>query len=314
MNAINRIITAGIYDMPSDDYHQDPTETPSLSAGMINDLLIAPAKCFENSRRLNPNWEEPEGVEKFSIGTVSHIIHLEEALFHEKVVVCEFDDWRKGEAKAMRADAKAAGKTAILAKHMIKVRAARDAFYAHQFTRDAFAGGMFEQSLFWKHPIYGFWCRARPDFLSDALTHLCDYKATANAAPSNFGRHAYNLGYHRRAAHYLQGFEATFATKPKNYWFVNQEIKAPYLTSVVELDWTALEAGQDENDHAAGIFARCLDTGNWPGYRDQDHPDVDRAFRVGLPSYAYMEIDRRLGRDAGKWTPPDRAEHQYEEV
>lgn len=311
------ITLPGIYDMPSDDYHVDPTPTASLSAGMINDILIAPAKCYENSRRLNPDWEEPEDTGKFTIGSVSHVLHLEEHEMKRKVVVCEYDDWRKNEAKAKRDDAQKNGQVAILSKNMEKVYEARDAFHSHPFAREAFTHGDREQSMFWKHPIYGFWCRSRPDFVASSRSHLCDLKVTANAEPSNFGRHAYNLGYYRRAAWYLEGCEAITGIRPAHYWFVNQEPKAPYLISVCELDHIALEAGKDENDLAAGIFANCMETGDWYGYRDRDHPDKDRAFRESMPPYAYMQIDRRLGRDGRAWPAPPRpveTEPEYEGI
>lgn len=284
----------GIYDIPADQYHADPCDTPSLSVGMINDLLLAPAKCFANSVRLNPDYEEPEKEDKFTIGTVRHVMFLEPHLFDEKVVVVKFDDWRKAEAKAARDAARDAGKTPILEKHMVKVLAARRAFLANEFVKNAFSDGVFEQSMFWRHPVYGFWCRARPDFVANGRTHMNDYKATTDASPENFGRHAYGLKYHRRAAWYLDGAKVLFGTEPAHYWFINQEVKAPYLPTVIDLDMQAIEAGRMENDGAASLFARCLQTSDWYGYRHRDATDRDRAFRVGLPNYAYMQIDERV--------------------
>jgi hypothetical protein len=211
--------------------------------------------------------------------------------------VVDAKDWRTNAAKDARKAAKEAGKTAILQHQMDAVLAARAAFLAHPFARAAWTNGKPEQSLFWRHPIYGFWCRARPDFTANAGTHLNDYKATANADPTQFGRHAYNMGYHRRAAWYLEGYQTIFGQRPDHYWFCNQETKAPYLTSVVELDWSALEDGKAENDHAAAIFDRCMRTGDWYGYRHPDSPDRDRAFQVSLPTYAAMQIDQRLRRN-----------------
>lgn len=295
MNALTpaRITIPGFYQMESEAYHADPCDTPSLSAGMINDLLSAPAKCRENSRRLNPNYEEPDSQDKFTIGTVSHLMFLEPHLFNERVEVCDFDDWRGGKAKAAREIARQQGKTPILAKHMDKITAARASFMAHPFTKNAFAAGQFEQSLFWRHPVYGFWCRCRPDFIADSLGHLCDYKATANADPQQFGKHAYAMGYYRRAAWYLDGAEVVYGKRPDHYWFVSQETRAPYLTAVVELDMQALDAGRAENDRAAELFDRCLQTGDWFGYRHPHDQTRDLAFQVGLPTWAYMHIDER---------------------
>lgn len=308
------ITVPGVYTIPSEEYHADPCPTPSLSAGMVNDILIAPAKCRENSRRLNPNYEEPAVDGKFTIGSVSHVIFLESHEFADKVLVVDALDWRTKAAKESRDDAHKHGMTAILAHQMEKVRSARGAFLANKFVAGAFENGKTEQSMFWRHPRHGFWCRARPDFLADARTHLNDYKATANANPEDFGRHAYNLGYHRRAAWYLEGSEILFGTRPDHYWFINQEVKPPYLPAVVELDMQSIEAGQAENDAAAATFARCLGTGDWYGYRDPAHLDTDRAFRVGLPTYSFMQIDQRLGRDNRAWPArPPQEIPQYEE-
>ena len=288
------ITEPGIYDLPAEVYHADPCETPSLSAGMINDILLAPAKCYANSPRLNIDWEEPDADSRFSIGSVSHVMFLEPHLFAEKVTVVEADDWRTEAAKQAREEAADAGKTAILAKHMQKVRAARTEFLCNPFTSAAFEGGTFERSVFWRHPVYGFWCRARPDFIADNLHHLCDYKATSNANPLQFGKHAFSLGYHRRAAWYLDGMLAATGRRPAHYWFANQETSAPYLTSICELDAAALEEGRRENARASELFAHCLQTGEWHGYRHKADTSRDLAFTVSLPNYAYMQIEERI--------------------
>jgi hypothetical protein len=219
---------------------------------------------------------------------------LEPSLFFERVVVCPFDSWRTKAAQAMRDEARAAGKTPIRAEHMDSVMAARDVFLSNSFTKNAFAGGVFEHSLFWKHPLYGFWCRCRPDFLADSRSHICDYKATANADPNKFGKHAYDMGYHRSAAWYLDGCRAVLGAEPSHYWFVNQEVKRPYLISVTELDQESIQAGRIENDKASAIFARCLESGDWHGYRHPEDPSRDLAFRVSLPNWAYTQIDTRI--------------------
>ncbi len=295
MNAITRpvIVAPGIYDMPAAAYHADPADTPSLSAGMITDLLNAPARCRHNSQRLNPDWEEPEAEEKFSLGTVAHILFLEPHLFNERVSVIGADSWRGADAKARRDAARAAGKTPILEKHSVAVWGARKAFFANEFTAKAFSDGLFEQSMFWRHPAYGFWCRARPDFLAETGRHLCDYKATKDANPERFGKHAYSMGYHRRAAWYLDGAAILLGKEPDHYWFCNQETDAPHLTAVCELDLSALEAGRAENERACAVFDRCLRTGEWPGYRHRADPSRDLAFQVGLPVWAYQQLEQR---------------------
>ena len=291
MNAIPplRITASGIYDLPADVYHADPCPIPSLSAGMINDILSAPAKCRVSSRRLNPDWAPPENEDKFSIGSASHIMFLEPSRFREAVAVLDFADWKKKEAQQLKAEARSDGLLPLLKHQHEQVKAARAAFLANPFAARAFSDGAAEQSVFWQQDAL--WCRIRPDFIAD-VGHLCDYKSTANADPREFGRHAYKLGYHRRAAFYLAGMEA-IGRPASHYWFVNQEPKPPYLTSVVELNDDAIEAGHAENALAAEIFRYCLSTDDWFGYRPGQDWTRDVAFKVGLPAYALMQIDER---------------------
>ena len=274
-----------ICDMDADEYHRDPTDTPSLSAGMIDDLLVAPALCFYRSRRLNPDWTEPEGQERFSIGTVSHIMHLEPDRFESAVVVVDAADWRTKAAQEARKATVADGRTPILTHQMDRILAARAALLRHPIAASAFTGGRSEQSMFWRHPEHGFWCRARPDYMDDGGSYLADYKATANADPRRFDKHAADMGYHRRAAWYLDGARILIGTEPDHYWFVNQETSAPHLVSVCELDSEALEVGRIENAKACARFAKCLDTGEWWGYRHADNETQDLSFTVGLPSW-----------------------------
>jgi hypothetical protein len=280
-------VKPGIYQMDAAAYHADPCPTPSLSAGMINHMLTAPALCRFNSSRLNPDYVQPEDDGKFTIGSVSHVMFLEPEQAEASVVIVDADDWRTKDAKAARKDAADQGKTAILTRQWEQVLAARASFVSDPFIAAAFTNGKPELSMFWKHPS-GIWCRARPDWIPDSGAYLCDYKTTANANPENFGRHAYNLGYHRRAAWYLDGYATINGKEPAHYWFVNQEPKPPFLTSVTELDMHAIEAGRQENERAVRLFAKCLEADHWPGYSDT------RAVRVGLPNYAYMQIDGRL--------------------
>ena len=275
--------------MDADEYHLDCCPTPSLSAGMINDMLDSPARCFYRSRRLNPAWVEPEGQERFSIGTVSHLIHLEPERCADAVVVVDAADWRTKAAQAARDAAQAEGKTAVLSGQWVRMLAVREALQRHPIAASAFTGGAPELSMFWKHPEHGFWCRARPDYLSDQGEYIADYKATVCADPRRFDRHAADLGYHRRAAWYLDGAKILLGVEPDHYWFVNQETAPPYRVSVCELDSEAIEIGRLENARACQLFARCLETGDWFGYRHPEDLSRDMSFTIGLPRWKVFQ-------------------------
>jgi hypothetical protein len=113
-----------------------------------------------------------------------------------------------------------------------------------------------------------------------------DLKTTVNADPREFGKTAHNFGYHQSAAHYIDGIKAATGEELP-FTFVLVEKTAPYLVSVVELDWEAIELGRALNDRAKRIFRECVTTNNWPGY--------PTAEPVSLPGYAIYETEDLLG-------------------
>ncbi|GAP53846.1 exodeoxyribonuclease 8 [Arthrobacter sp. Hiyo6] len=116
-----------------------------------------------------------------------------------------------------------------------------------------------------------------------------DLKTAASADPNEFGKTAHNFGYHQSAAHYIDGVKvATGEELP--FHFVLVEKTAPYLVSVVQLDFEAVNIGQGLNDRAKRIYRECTETGNWPGY-----PSVEP---VSLPMWAVYQSEDLLGLNA----------------
>jgi hypothetical protein len=100
----------GIYQISNEDYHADPCIVPSLSRGIIMDLLFkSPAHAYANHPRFTP--QEPDNDTKYSIGSVAHPLFLEGI---NNCVVIDADDWRKKETKEQRDLAYKEGKTPLL--------------------------------------------------------------------------------------------------------------------------------------------------------------------------------------------------------
>jgi hypothetical protein len=261
----------GIYDgISSADYHKDP----ALGSTSLKTLATKTPAHYQHDKT------HPKFSDAFTLGTAAHSLILEQDV--SNFVAVDADNWLTKAAKEAKAAALAAGQQPLLRKEVEQVKSMRDAVMAHPVARELFTGHKAEQSVFWKED--GLTLKCRPDAWKPGL--LVDLKTTVDANPATFGKTAYNFGYHQSAAHYIDGVKAATGEELP-FLFVLVEKTAPYLVSVVELDWEAIDYGRQLNDRAKRIFRECVTTNNWPGY-----PAVEP---IELPNYAVYEMDELLG-------------------
>jgi hypothetical protein len=297
MNAISKppIITEpGAYDgIAAADYHSiGCTIAPALSASGAK-LIETECPALYFHRYISPG--QPERKPEFDVGTAAHLMVLEPQEFDARVSIIDAGDYRGAKARDDRDAAYAAGLTPLLPKEVDAIRAMRSVLLSHPVARHAFQDGSIERSLFWIDPEFGVWRKTRPDFLPNSLRYMVDYKTSTSANPEKFKRSAADFGYHQQAAWYLDGVQAVYGERPKKFAFVVQDKNPPHLVSVCYLDDEAIEWGRILNRRAIQLFARCLETGEWPGYRED--PTADGAFTIGLPGYTENALQKRL--DAG---------------
>lgn len=254
----------GIYVLSAAHYHADPCPAPSLSSSIARVLLASsPQHAWWKHPRLNAEYE-PEGDDKFDLGTAAHAYLLEG---DASVVVVEADDWRKKNARRARGEARMAGKVALLAGQWARVPAMADAarrqLAAYDDPPTPLTAGTAEQTLIWREGDV--WCRARLDWLHDDRRVVDDYKTTnASANPDAFGRTLFGIGYDIQAAFYLRGLRAL--GHDAVFRFVVQEAFAPYALSVIGLEPAALALAERKVAHAIEAWRYCLETGRWPAY------------------------------------------------
>src|SRR5207237_1068569 len=220
----------------------------------------------------NPLWEGEEKSE-FDLGTAAHLAVLEADQFSARTCLVDAADYRTNKARELRDQARAEGKVPLLFWQHDVVRAIAGSIRAHPIAREAFANGIPEATLTWRDAETGLPCKARVDWLPTHRRWLIDLKSAASANPLVWRDQAYRLGYHARAAWYLDGAEAVTGQRPDEYWFVVVEKEPPYLVSVIAFDEAALDWGRAVNHRACALFARAVAVGEWPGYRD---PGADR--------------------------------------
>lgn len=114
-------------------------------------------------------------------------------------------------------------------------------------------------------------CAPRKD--SEFQKSLGDLKSTRNAGQRPFARWCFTAGYHIQAAFDLALYQA--AVNPKNspdgeermQWiFLVQENYAPYEVGRRMLSHEFIEIGAATYRHALARYARCVQSGEWPGY------------------------------------------------
>jgi hypothetical protein len=262
----------GIYaGVENSVYHADP----ALGSTSLKTLATRTPAHYQHDKA------HPKSSAAFDLGTAAHSLILEQ---DESGVVVIDVEAKRGKAWTEPADAaEAAGKIALTTKEWTQVKAMRDSVMRHPRARELFNGHEAEQSVFWEED--GLMLKCRPDAWWQR-ERLVDLKTTVNADPREFGKTAYNFGYHQSAAHYIDGVKAATGEELP-FHFVLVEKTAPYLVSVVELDTEAINIGRQMNDRAKRIYQECTNTGNWPGY-----PGADL---ISLPMWAIYESEDLLG-------------------
>ena len=263
-----------IEDMSFADYLGDPAPKPSVTAGILRELLTGtPRHVFERTPRLNAH-ATTENKTMFDLGSAAHALFVGHGAALDVITA---DNWRTNAAKDLRVAAYKAGHTPILEKEFARVKAMADAAEA-QFGQHAEIGYLLpsmqrEATILWNE--IGVTNRCRPDFLyvppaDTALDVLppviVHYKTTATRLnPTALPRFAAGQGWDLTAAHYGAGVRALTGHEPRQFFAV-QENTPPYLGVVVELDRIFVACGDMCRELALGIWAKCLRENAWPGY------------------------------------------------
>jgi len=261
----------GIYPaIKNRDYHADP----ALGSTSLKTLATKTPAHYQHDKK------RTKSSAAFTLGTAAHSLILEDDT--SGIVMVDADSWLTKVAKEAKAEALADGKQPLLTKEWLQVLAMRDAVMDHPVAGDLFTGHEAEQSVFWDEG--GLMLKCRPDAWKPGL--LIDLKTCASADPNEFGKVAHSFGYHQSAAHYIDGVKAATGEELP-FHFVLVEKTDPYLVSVVELDWEAVNIGRGLNERAKRIYQECMELNTWPGY--------PTAEPISLPMWAIYKSEDLLG-------------------
>lgn len=258
--------------------------TPALIVGQAFHTLIGEPEKFSNQFALAPSKADyPQAV-----ATIEDITERAASLGISLP---------KGKKDAMFAALKAsddqavlwddlkeqivAGKTILSVDQWDKIHRMSDAVAKHPAARVLLQGGAFEQSHYWRHIDADALCKCRPDYIrSDGV--IVDFKTAEDASEDAFKRAAWNFGYHRQAAFYLDGLAATVNT-PGPFVFLVIEKEPPYAVAVYEADQEMILAGRIQYMRALQAYSECRKANQWPGYPKTIQP-------LGIPFWAKKEL------------------------
>lgn len=262
-------------DLSAEAYHADRT---SISSSGLRALLNPGCPAQFKYDRDNP----PAPKREFDLGNAVHTAVLGEG--HD-IVVLDYPDWKKAEAREKRDAAYAAGKVPLLPKEKRQVDEMAAAIRQHPLAGPLFTPGtgVAERSLYWTDLATGVRCRVRPDWLKQlpGLTLAVDLKTTKDANPEAVSRAIRDYSYHQQDALYVDGIYAALKPADVRFIFVFISKTPPYLITVRELTDQDRDIGRARNERALRIYADCVANDHWPDWTGP----VAEIPQIGMPTW-----------------------------
>lgn len=207
-----------------------------------------------------------EDTTRFALGRAVHTAVLEADRFPLDYVV--YEGKRRAGKEWEGFEAANEGKTILKAGEYATVLAMRDAVLNHPTARKYLVAGQAEHTVQWVEKINGveLKCKARPDYIADAIA---DLKTTKDAGPGAFGRTSARFGYHCQLAWYRRGVRAALGrTLP--IVLVAVEAEAPHDVAVYRVNDDALWAADEDINSLLAQVAACRAADHWPGVNETE--------------------------------------------
>lgn len=214
-------------------------------------------------------YREPEDYDTRAkqIGTALHMALLEPELFAKHYLVAQCDDRRDAKYKGLAKDA-GGDRVLTISEHRRLLSMQDSAYSLPRFKRMMNSHGRNELSVFSVDPETGVPVKCRFDRKLDGMSAF-DIKKCQDARGSEFTRAISNYGYYQQVAFYQAVWKWETGEDIPEFPLVAIEEKAPHGVVFHDLDEVALMLGRKHYREALETYARCLDSGIWPGYADE---------------------------------------------
>jgi hypothetical protein len=260
----------GVYlDMNGQDYHADPTPTPSLTQSLIPDLVRrSPMHAAARHPRLNPYGRALESTKAQWFGEVVHRLALGRG---REISVVRYKDYQSSSAREARDLAVANGRIPVLERDLVT---AQDmAAILRSLLDQEFKGHPYdtEVPIFWlEETDYGpIWCRGLLDAYCGEMAYILDPKILRTPAmPIFFGANAAKSGYEIQLRWYRRGMSTLFPELQGRVQHANLVMESffPHGYAVLEPDEEAVHFADEEIKRAINLWGKCIHTRSFPGY------------------------------------------------
>ena len=162
-------------------------------------------------------------------------------------------------------------KTVVSQSEYEQYKSCLNAILKNQRAADFVNESQTEVSIVWHDRHTGLRCKARIDILG--TDRIGDLKTSRDDGPSplpigfEYSLHSYN--YYSQAAFYQEGW-ATLTGKYLPFWFVVVSTTPPIQCIAAPVGEMSLSLGRDKNQERLSMYARCCETGIWPGYESPE--------------------------------------------
>ena len=269
-------------DIPEDVYHADCVPGGSLSGTSAKKLLAPSCPAMYDYERRHPKTPTQE----MQRGTVVHALILGTP---DPAEVIAADNWNKKDDQAKKKAALKAGKIPMLTHEYEQAKAIAQAVRDDEDAGPLFDEGDAEQSMFWRDPEFGIWCRGRIDWLTyvDGQPLIADVKTCSDASPEEFARSVGKYRYDMQDIAYRQGLAVILGCdwQDLDFVFVAVPTAEPYLVMTYRLENPHdIENGLESCRIAREKYAACSESGIWPKWSQGITP-------LELPVYARRQIE-----------------------
>lgn len=284
-----KIEHAGAYRMSMDWYHDQCCAGPSVSSSGLRTIFMESPWHFWAKSSLNPHrYSDGDESDALILGRAAHALILGEEDFDAKFIYVPSDAPRKPTTQQIKAydegrasdiavesvefwrafDAKAESRKMLTEVQVKHIKHMAENLAKSPEAREALGDGLAEISLIWQDEATGVWLKSRPDMIpsngadyADLKTFSPRSKYTKVAVQRAVTDHAYNM----QMALGAMGAEAVFGATAAECILIFVQSAPPYVVVPVRLDEDAMYYGRVMCRHAIDTFARCMESGEWPG-------------------------------------------------
>lgn len=268
-NGEGRVVTgARILTCSMAEYFADPCAVPSLSQSLAHTLVTkSPLHAWHEHPRLGGgSTKSTRSTDRGSIlgamllGTTDDVVER----------VPGFADFRKDDAKKLKAAAEAKGRVAVLDhqfdEYSEAIERIRERFAALgiRFT------GASEVKLEWtEDSVHGpVLCRGMLDHYFQDENNAYDAKSIVSAHPDKCQKHMDEYGYDIQWAAYTSAMRKLRPGRDPRLGFLFFETEPPYAVNPVRPSESLKQLGEMRWGRGVNLWGLCRKHDKWPGYAD----------------------------------------------